>query len=161
MYSLRKLEDRDIPMVKVWLQQAYIAKWFGEVDEWMNEMQGRFGEYSFIHHFIAERDGAPIGFCQYYNWGSLPPDDETGPPEPAGTYGIDYLLGEETLLGKGIGKRLVKLISDKVVEENANVYQLVADPTVEEHKTNTASIKVLEANGFRYDETGKLYKKVL
>lgn len=95
-------------------------------------------EYSFIKHFIAEKDGKPIG-----------------------TYGIDYLIGSVELLGKGIGKEIVKIICDKVVEAEVNAIQLVADPTIELERKNIASIIVLEANGFHNDEYTKTYKKQL
>ncbi|MCC0681290.1 GNAT family N-acetyltransferase [Clostridioides sp. ES-S-0005-03] len=158
MYSLRKLEEKDIEMVKSWLYQEYIVKWFGDASDWLNEIKGRNNEYNFIHHFIVESEHKAIGFCQYYNYNQSPLEDSEI-PQPNGTYGIDYLIGEKNLLGKSIGKQLVKLISDKVIEENKNVVRIVADPIIEETRTNVASIKVLEANQFCYDEKSNLYKK--
>lgn len=158
MYSLRKLEEKDIEMVKSWLYQEYIAKWFGDATGWLNEIKGRNDEYNFIHHFIVEAGQKAIGFCQYYNYNQSPFEDSEN-LQPNGTYGIDYLIGEKNLLGKGIGKKLVKLISDKVIEENKNVIRIVADPIIEETRTNVASIKVLEANQFCYDKKSNLYKK--
>ncbi len=160
MYNLRKLNDADVDLVQSWLEQEYIRKWFGDVADWMVEIKGRHDEYSFIKHFIAEEDGRPIGFCQYYDYTKLPlDDDETA--EPEGTYGIDYMIGDEALLGKGLGKLLVRLISDQVLAENHGVVQLVADPTIEEGRTNVASIKVLEANKFYYDDKSELYRKCI
>ena len=71
------------------------------------------------------------------------------------------MIGDEKRLGKGIGKYLVRLICDKILEENDDVVQIVADPTIEEEKTNIASIKVLEANQFYYDQKSQLYKKII
>ena len=47
-----------------------------------------------------------------------------------------------------------------MVEIEKNVFQLIADPTMEEERTNVASIKVLEANGF-YIDNRQVLKKVL
>lgn len=160
MYILRKLEDKDINLVQTWLKQECITKWFGDYTEWMDEIYGCHTKYSFIHHFIVENDNKPIGFCQYYDYCMLSQDD-IDIQEPKGTYGIDYMIGEKHLLGKGIGKAIVKLICNKVLEENKQVIQIVADPTIEEKNTNISSIKVLEANQFFYDKQSNLYKKLI
>jgi len=159
MLYLRELTDEDISTVKNWIMQDYISQWFGDVSDWEKELKGRNDEYNFIKHFILERDGEPIGFCQYYNWNSIVENEEEY--EPVGTYGIDYLIGSKELLGKGIGKEIVKLICDKVIESEENVTQIVADPTIEVKRKNVASIKTLEANGFSFDERTELYRKRL
>ena len=158
--ELRRMRDDDICLIESWLKQEYIAKWFGDYTDWMNEINGWHKEYSFIHHFVVEEENQPIGFCQYYDYCMLPLDD-IDLKEPKGTYGIDYMIGDEKRLGKGIGKYLVRLICDKILEENDDVVQIVADPTIEEEKTNIASIKVLEANQFYYDQKSQLYKKII
>ncbi|WP_142414176.1 hypothetical protein [Hathewaya massiliensis] len=53
------------------------------------------------------------------------------------------MIGEEHLLGKGLGKKLVRLICDKVIEDQPNAIQLVADPTIKKERVNVTSIKVL------------------
>lgn len=159
MIYLRELTDEDISTVKNWIMQDYVSKWFGNVSDWEKELKGRNGEFSFINHFIVEEDGKPIGFCQYYNWNSTVENDEEY--EPVGTYGIDYLIGSKELLGKGMGKEIVKIICDKIIKSEVNVTQLVADPTIEVERKNIASIKTLEANGFHYDYKTETYKKQL
>lgn len=160
MLLLRILEDNDIGIIEKWLNQEYISKWFGAPNDWMHEIQERNNTYSYLHHFIAQVGDDPIGFCQYYNYNDLPVEHREM-PQPTGTYGIDYLLGAENLLGKGIGKELVSLISQKVLEENDNVIRIVADPTIDEGNTNLASIKALEANGFSFNKESQLYIKDL
>jgi len=158
MYLLRVLQDKDIELVKAWLQQDYVSMWFGDVEDWMLELKGRDNEYNFIHHFIVEDNQIPLGFVQYYDYSKLPLE-EGEIPQPVGTYGIDYMIGNRKLLGQGIGKKLVKLIFDKALEDNPEAVRIVADPIVEEARTNEASIKVLEANGFEFDRVSGLYMK--
>lgn len=54
MYLLHKVQNDDIDLLKRWLQQDYVAQWFGDIDDWMIEIQERDGKYSFIKHFIVE-----------------------------------------------------------------------------------------------------------
>ena len=154
MYTLRALQESDIELVQSWLAQEYIAKWFGEASEWMDEINGRHKEYSFIRHFIAMQYGQPIGFAQYYHYANVSHD-----PQDEGTYGIDYAIGDRSLLGQGIGKQLVQLICHQVLEDNSYVTCIVADPAVEDGQTNIASVKVLEANHFIFDAHTGLYRK--
>lgn len=159
MFVLRRLENEDVVIVKKWLEKEYVAKWFGDPSEWLYEIEHRKDEFDFIKHFVVEENGVPVGFCQYYDWKKA--FEEEKYCELAGTYGIDYMIGEEHLLGKGLGKELVKLICDKVIEDQPDAIQLIADPTIEEERVNVTSIKVLEKNGFRYDEETAVYKKRL
>ncbi len=158
MLFLRALDNEDIDRVKKWIMQDYIMKWFGDVSDWLEEINGRKDQYRFIKHFIAEENGIPVGFCQYYDWNKAY-EEEGEAPEPAGTYGIDYLIGDKSLLGKGMGKLIVKAVCDKIIAEEPNVLQIIADPTVEPDRRNIPSIKALEANGFEYDEKTKIYRK--
>ncbi len=154
MYILRTLQEQDVELVQSWLAQEYIAKWFGEGSAWMDEINGRYKEYSFIRHFIALHHDRPIGFVQYYHYANVSHD-----PLDEGIYGIDYAIGESSLLGQGIGRRLVELICHQVLEDNSDVTCIVADPAVEDGKINIPSIKVLEANQFIFDAHAGLYRK--
>ncbi|WP_099205412.1 GNAT family N-acetyltransferase [Scatolibacter rhodanostii] len=158
MLMLRMLENEDIEIVEKWLNQEYISKWFGDASDWLHEIYERNITYKYLRHFIAQDGDKPIGFCQYYNYNDLPIEHREI-PQPTETYGIDYLLGDENLLGKGIGKQLVHLISQKLLEENAKAIRIIADPTIEDGNINIVSIKTLEANGFRLDKESRLYIK--
>jgi len=63
------------------------------------------------------------------------------------------MIGEEAFLGKGLGSVMIQLLMDLIkTKENPN--QIFADPV----KENTASIKLLEKNGFALDKATELYK---
>ncbi len=61
----------------------------------------------------------------------------------SGSYGIDYLLGEETYLGKGLGKEMVTLLVRKVFSF-PDAKRITADID----KENKASEKTLLSCGF-------------
>jgi len=73
--------------------------------------------------------------------------------EAPGTFGIDFLIGEEAFLHIGFGYKIVKLIIDTVIRYESP-RQLIADPV----KENITSIKALLANGYVFEESTGLYK---
>lgn len=148
--TLRPLTN-EIDLVDRWLRKAYIKKWFGKAEDWLTEIRNETGEYDYIHHFIVVLENEPIGFCQYYACEKT----AQGYPwehEPAGTFGIDYLIGEEAYLNKGLGNELIKSLVDHILSHE-QATRIIADPVPE----NQVSIALLEKNGFKLDEGTGLY----
>ncbi|MFL8711731.1 GNAT family N-acetyltransferase [Clostridioides sp. GD02377] len=148
---IRPVYDEDVKLIENWINQEYILKWFKSSEEWIKEIKARFGEFSFIKHFIVMYDNMPIGFCQYYDCLSA---NEIFHPEILiiGTFSIDYLIGEEEYLRKGIGKAIIKLIIHKIFNET-EAERIVVKP----EKENLASCNSLRTNNFEYDEENDLY----
>ncbi|MDF2654928.1 MAG: acetyltransferase [Bacillota bacterium] len=148
---LRRFTDEDIPLFSIWLNKEYILKWYEDPDAWLAEIKGRTKEFSFITHFIVLYEGKPIGFCQYYPcanagevwYGEIPAE---------GSYSLDYLIGEEEYLGKGLGKGIIQLLTDKVFQQ-VDAERIIVQPESE----NGASCRALLASGFCFDERNQLY----
>jgi len=146
MLKLRLLNDNDLPLMENWLNKDHVKQWYEvpeecSIDDWLDEIKGRNDEFQFLTHMIVLQNDHPIGFCQYYkctdsdeDWGTLP---------IAGSYCIDYLIGEELYLGKGLGKELVNQLV-KEIFSLPDARRVVAD--IDED--NKASGKVLLASGF-------------
>ena len=154
MVRLIKYEDTYYPVMKRWLETEYVKKWYKEPGSWLREIEERASTFSFVHHFIAIYEKAPIGFCQYYKCSEADEEEYRMFPKE-GTYSIDYLIGEEAYLGQGIGRELVKEITKKVFEETGSK-MIVVQP----EKENIPSRKALESNGYRYDEKNQVYVKL-
>jgi len=150
---LRPIQDDDINIMKVWLYKDYIHKWYKQPEEWLLEIQNRKEEYSFIHHYIVLRDNVPIGFCQYYSCIDVYEEEYKSFPRE-GTYSIDYLIGEEVFLKKGIGKIIVKRLIEKI-RAHSDAKLIVVQPELE----NTSSCNVLRANEFLFDNDTKVFYK--
>jgi RimJ/RimL family protein N-acetyltransferase len=152
--DIRRLRDSDIPMLENWLSKDYIKKWYHEPEEWLAEVRDRFGKFAFIKHNLVLCDKVPIGFCQYYTcvdaaedwYGDLPLD---------GTYSIDYLIGEEAFLGKGLGKAIIELLINEVFS-TTDAQRIIVQPELE----NTPSCKTLLASGFQFDEARGFFIKI-
>ena len=144
---LRPLFDGDIALMERWLSVSHVAKWYDHPDHWLNELRERRGEFSFLTHFIAEFEGVPIGFCQYYDtffsqehelW-----NNEWHIGEKKGElFSVDYLIGEPDYLRRGFGKEMISQMLD--ILRKIGVKTVIAEP----EKDNAASNRVLEANGF-------------
>ena len=155
--ALRPVTDQDIKRLTAWLHEEHVRKWYHEPNAWLREINGRHGEYSWIHHFIVMDGDAPIGFCQYYDccdagdlesWYSVTRRGET--------FSMDYLLGDAAYLGKGYGTALVGLLTETIWREE-RPQQIIVQPDDD----NLPSCRALLANGYQYDAEMRCYRKIL
>jgi len=151
--KLREINNTDINLLTKWLKKDYILKWYQDTDDWLREINGRNDEFNWIHHFIVMDEKATIGFCQYYdcydaedmeNWYDVTVRGDT--------FSIDYLIGDESYLGKGYGKAIVKLLTE-IVWQKERANQIIVQPDEDNHASN----RVLSANGYVYDECKNYY----
>lgn len=155
MVYLRKMNAEDLPIFKKWLTEPYIAKWYHHPQAWIEEIEKQEQEFNWIHHFIVEQEGKPIGFCQYY---ACQDSDELweGYTDMGGSYSIDYLIGESELLRKGLGKELVADLLNKIALHD-DAKRVVVEPEPE----NKASCVLLLSCGFVLDTETGIYVKGL
>jgi RimJ/RimL family protein N-acetyltransferase len=155
MLQLRLLNDNDIPLVESWLHKPHVKKWYEiphldlTTDDWLYEIKERNGEFAWITYFIANLDSSPMGFCQYYKC-SDSKDEDFGSLPIEGSYGIDYLIGEEDCIGKGLGKGIIELLLEKIFAL-PTAQRVTADIDIE----NEASKNVLLSCGFILLDEGK------
>lgn len=161
--AIKPIQEEDIPLFDKWLDKEYISKWFGKKEDWLNEIHERNGEYSFLHHFIVYCNDRKIGYCLYADCFFLKNLEEEGHdfedlygdvPAEKHTYEIGYLIGEEEYLNHGIGKIIIRILEEKIMEAGGK--EISADPSEE----NIISIKALLSNGFKKKRDGD-YRKVL
>lgn len=143
---LRPFRDEDIALMEKWLFVPHVAKWYKHPNHWLRELHNRHDEFSFLTHFIAECEGKPIGFCQYYDtyfakehevWNESHNTDKQGQ-----IYSIDYLIGEPEYLRRGFGKQMIAQMVDRIWRLGAQ--KIIVEP----EKENAASNRSLETNGF-------------
>jgi RimJ/RimL family protein N-acetyltransferase len=152
---LEKIVDNDIILIEQWLQKEYIRKWYDPIEEWIHELKNRNKEFNFIKHFIVKNNSVKMGFCQYYDcffakelWYKVDKQNNT--------YSIDYLIGEEEYLNKGLGKEIIQKLIERIEEDGGK--EIIVQPEKENIKSN----KALMANGFEYKEKEKyFYKRIV
>ncbi len=150
-FMLREFSDNDVPLFRKWLYEPHVAKWYHEPLDWMEEVENRKDKYPWLHHYIAQSCGAPIGFCQLYEYHN---SGETwhGNREIAGTYSIDYLIGDSSYLKKGFGKAMIGELIEKIrAQEGARC--IIVQPEIE----NKSSCGTLLSCGFVFEEENGIF----
>lgn len=163
MLELRLLNDSDIPFIEIWLNKEHVKRWYEILDlgitinDWISEIKEHKGEFQWITYLIVLWQDRPIGLCQYYKCVDSS-DEDFGTLPLTGSYGIDYLIGEESYLGKGLGKGIITLLVDKIFS-----LQDAQRVTADIDKNNKASEKTLLSCGFKLLDTGSsryvIYKR--
>lgn len=149
--KLRNFCDEDMIAFKIWLNMPHVAKWYHDPLDWVYEVSNRNGEFSFLHHYIVELGGKPIGFCQYYEY-CRSGENWHGDADIIGTYSMDYLIGCAEYIGKGYGKGIVGLLIHEI-ELEKNAKRIIVQPEQE----NRASCNALLASGFVFDASNQIY----
>lgn len=146
--ELRPITDRDVSLVEGWLNKEHVKQWYEipskgvSIADWMYEIKERNGEFKWLTHLIATFGGKPIGMCQYYKCEDSS-DEDFGTLSKDGSYGIDYLIGEESYIGKGLGKGIISLLTKKIFSL-PDAKRITADID----KENKASERALLSCGF-------------
>lgn len=139
--KIRPFSIEDLELMSVWLNNKHVKVFFGDPDEWLDEIKENLTEQEWIKYFIVETD-KPIGFAQYYDTQNAPTG--TWSNEPPGTAGIDFLIGEPDYLGKGLGSKLIFNVIE-LLRATRKYKFIIADPDIK----NKNSIRTLENNGFK------------
>ncbi len=95
-----------------------------------------------IFGYMIEKDGEWVGYIQHYEAWNVGPG--WWPDAKPGTYGIDQMIGEPTLVGQGIGTESLKIFLREVLESGREVLEVIADPDPK----NLSAIRVFEKVGF-------------
>lgn len=142
----RPLTRADLPDVVRWQRSAVARPWFhgGLTLEQAEERYGpRIDGRHLARMFVALLDDRPIGYAQVY--AVEPPPTEPGREPPAEPVGIDYVVGEDDLVGRGIGTAMIgAFIRQVVLSLHPGATHVVARPDHRNHR----SIRALEKNGF-------------
>ena len=148
---LRRFCNEDMMLFQKWLYMPHVAKWYHDPLDWIEEIQKRNDEFAFLHHFVAELAGKPVGFCQYYEY-HYSGENWHGNIDTNGAYSIDYLIGDTEYLGLGFGKEIVRFLIEQIKSQN-NAKRIIVQPEQE----NKASCNTLLSCGFSFDSNNEIF----
>jgi aminoglycoside 6'-N-acetyltransferase len=140
------LAEADVPRVAGWLRQEHVALWWREpVEEAIEKRQAGIEGRRPTRQFLIMVDGRPSGMIQTYrvvdnpDWQELVQVDDD-------VAGVDLMIGEPDLVGRGLGPRVLAAFVAEVVFADPDIHAAVA--TVEE--PNRRSWRAFEKAGFRH-----------
>ncbi len=152
LVTLRPLADADLPTLHRWLNEPGVIRWWeGDPVDWPSVVS-QYGSARTEpgDHWIASAavDGATIdiGWIQAWSvadypeaataWAQLDP--------PSALWGVDYLVGEPGLRGRGLGQAMIAAAIDLLFRRSQDLPEIWSDPAL----ANTASWGALQAAGF-------------
>ena len=145
MIEFRPLREDDLPLLRDWLGREHVRRWWRDpVDEAIDKRR-RGIEEGRTEQYLIVVDGRPAGIIQTYLVADSPEWEEIVGAEP-GLAGVDLLIGEEDLVGRGLGPEVLQAFAQEVVFANPETNACVA--TVEE--PNRRSWRAFEKAGFRH-----------
>lgn len=140
--SFKPLSSDDFPKLLQWLNAPHVQKWWDKFVWTMEMVKDKYTGYiesEDINCYIINLEEKPIGLIQIYKVDKFPPAKHKA-ILPKNIWGVDMFIGEESLLGKGIGSAALKLF----IEKYADFEYLLIDP----HKDNLPAIKTYQKCGF-------------
>jgi aminoglycoside 6'-N-acetyltransferase len=144
--DFRPLTRDELPLLHEWLCREHVRRWWGEpgtledtVAEYLPAIEGT--EPTDLHAIVL--DGRAVGLVQTYLLADYP-DYAALLGLGTGVAGLDLLLGEEELLGHGLGTTVIRRFTREVVLARKGTVACTADPDLR----NLASIRAFEKAGF-------------
>lgn len=140
----------DAPLLFGWRQTPHVALWWNiapyeakTLDGMTRELEEDFalGEHESL---LVLLEGKPIGYAQTYNAGQASGD--WWPGEDDSTRGLDLFIGEESLVGRGLGPLIAHALCKRLFEEEV-VTSIIVDP----HPDNLRSIRCFKKAGFKIE----------
>lgn len=160
-FTFSLIEPDDLSLLSAWLRQPHVQRWWRE-DPSAEAVLAAYGPLvdgsDPTEGCIAHLDGEAIGYIQRYRLDDNPAWQvalaaSVGPEDAAGSSaGIDYLIGDATLTGRGIGTRMI----DAFVAETWARYADAPAVVVDVDQENIASWRCLERLGFSRLWAGEL-----
>ena len=155
--SFRRLRREDFPLLSRWFRLPHVETWWREPHD-LASIEERYGAavdgVDPTELFIAMLDEHPIGFLQWYcmvdNPSWLKAIEAAGVGADAA--GMDYLIGDATLVGRGLGPRMIRQFLEEVLPR----YPRVASIALSVGQGNRRSWHALEQLGFHRAWEGEI-----
>lgn len=153
--AFRNLSEHDFPLLLKWLETPHVKSWWDSEVVWtldkitqkyssyVNQYKIENGKKRSIFAFIIVLDTQPIGYIQYYDacdFLSLPANQAFDFHKIAA---IDFFLGEESVLGQGLGSVVLKQFVQNIVFQQFDM--ALVTPEIK----NLSAIACYQKAGFR------------
>lgn len=141
-----QLAARHLADLHAWLSAPQVARWWGPPPP-AAELEAKYlpagPPENLTRFYVALLDGRPIGLVQTYRWGDHP-EEARGIGASPNTAGLDYLIGDPELIGRGIGPLVLGRFLERFVWSDPRTIGVMTSVPVE----NRRSWRCLEKLGF-------------
>lgn len=143
----RRLREEDLPVVVEWMSAPHAQPWYAgmprDVAAARERYAGRIAGEDPVRMWVVEVGGRSVGLMQDYRVADL--DELAVRVQDPEAVGFDYLIGEASLVGRGIGTRAVRaFLCEVLCRDYPDGPRFVA---CTDHR-NVVSLRVLEKLGF-------------
>ncbi len=146
MIGFEPLREEDLPLVRGWLEREHVRRWWSDdLEESLGGYQRAIDGLDPSEHYLIVLDGRPVGMIETYLV-SDHPEWEAIVQVGEGVAGVDLLIGEPELVGRGLGPQVLGAFVREVVFAQSGTHACVA--AVEE--ANRRSWRAFEKAGFRH-----------
>ncbi|WP_018351522.1 GNAT family N-acetyltransferase [Longispora albida] len=147
--TFRPLTRADLPALLRWLATPHVLEWWPGSPGTLAALEAKYGPSIDgthpVERFVIEADSIPAGLIQRYRHADQPDwDRAVGIPDAAG---LDYLIGEPTLTGRGLGSTAIRAFTATVFTRYPEITAVVAVPQA----ANFPSRRALEKAGYLLD----------
>jgi aminoglycoside 6'-N-acetyltransferase len=157
--TMHPLTTADLGLMGEWLRRPHVAAWWREESDPATvaaAYEPLIDGSDPTEGFVVLHEGRPLGFIQRYRLDDNPEwqqivavgvdeDDLNGA-------GIDYLIGDESMTGRGLGRQMIA----QLVADTWERYADIAAVVVAVQQGNPPSWRALEGAGFRRTWAGML-----
>lgn len=142
------MQEKDISLWKKWSDVPHVKEvWFIEGYETTAYIYQKIKGNGYDHPFIIFMNDKPIGYiqcCDLYAYRALCPKPKgLFIQEEPGTFCADLFIAESDYLNKGYGTEIVKLFTQKIIQE-FGAKKILIDPAA----SNQRAIRCYEKTGF-------------
>jgi RimJ/RimL family protein N-acetyltransferase len=155
--AFRPLTADDLPLVDEWLHRPHVERWWypndSTIPEYVDAIEGRDP----TDLYLIVLGGRPVGMIQTYLVADHPEWEEIV-HVGLGVAGVDLFVGEEELIGCGLGVEILRAFTRDVVFARPGTHACVAGVEV----VNVRSLRAFEKAGFvpgvLYEEEGRPHR---
>jgi aminoglycoside 6'-N-acetyltransferase len=143
--EFRPFRRADFPLLLGWFGREHVRRWWYDEPETLDAMEAKYAREldgtDPTTSFVIVLDGRPIGFIESYRAADYAEEWPVG--APPGAVGVDLLIGEEELTGRGLGPEILRAYTARLLRDPA-VSQVIAGVELE----NYPSLRAFEKAGF-------------
>ena len=137
-YQFRPMSAADLPLLRDWLARPHVREWWGDPDVQFGLVSGDLTHPAMDQYIVAAAD-RPFAYLQCYRMTEW----NTGfGPQPDGARGIDQMIGEADMVGRGHGSAFIRAFADALLTRGTP--RVVTDPD----PNNARAVRAYEKAGF-------------